>query len=67
MTIRLNDQSRPVAPGATLLDLLRELALHERRGVAVAVNDTVVPRTAWPVRPLADADHVLVIQATQGG
>ncbi len=67
MTIRVNDQPRSVADATTLLDLLRELALAERRGVAVAVNDTVVPRAEWPARPLAAADHVLVIQATQGG
>jgi len=67
MTIRVNDQPRRVADSATLFDLLRELALAERRGVAVAVNDTVVPRIGWPARALAEADRVLVIQATQGG
>jgi len=67
MTIRVNDQPRHVALGATLLDLLRELALAERKGVAVAVNDSVVPRSEWPARSLAEADRVLVIQAAQGG
>ena len=67
MTIRVNDQARRVAAGATLYDLLRELALAGRRGVAVAVNDTVVPRAEWPARALAEADRVLVIQAAQGG
>jgi sulfur carrier protein len=67
MNLRVNDQPRRVAPGATLLDLLRELALAERKGVAVAVNDTVVPRATWPTHALADSDRVLVIQATQGG
>lgn len=67
MNIRVNDQPRTLAPGATLLDLLRELALAERKGMAVAVNDTVVPRAAWPVHALAESDRVLVIQATQGG
>ena len=67
MTIRVNDQARRVAPSATLHDLLHELALAERRGVAVAVNDTVVPRAEWPARALAEADRVLVIQAAQGG
>ena len=38
-----------------------------RKGVAVALNGAVVPRAGWPSRSLADADHVLVIQATQGG
>ena len=67
MNIRVNDQPRSIALGATLLDLLRELALAERRGVAVAINDMVVPRAGWPTRALAESDRVLVIQATQGG
>lgn len=67
MNIRVNDQLRHVAPGATLLDLLQELALAERKGVAVAINDTVVPRATWPGHALAESDRVLVIQATQGG
>ena len=67
MTIRVNDQSRTVGAEATLHDLLAELALAGRRGVAVAVNDSVVPRSEWTARPLAEADRVLVIQAAQGG
>jgi len=34
---------------------------------AVAVNDAVVPRSAWAQRPLAEGERVLVIRATQGG
>ena len=67
MMVQLNDQPRPVAAGATLLDLLGELDLVERRGVAVAVNDALVPRGEWPGRALLEADRVLVIQAAQGG
>ena len=67
MTIRVNDQPRSVAGLATLQDLLRELALAERKGIAIAINDSVVPRRDWPSRLLAEADRVLVIQATQGG
>ena len=67
MNIRVNDQPRSLEGEATLFDLLRELALTERKGVAVAINDTVVPRSEWPARVLAEADRVLVIQAAQGG
>lgn len=67
MNIRVNDQPRHIASGATLLDLLRELALAKRKGVAVAINDTVVPRATWPLHALVESDRVLVIQATQGG
>jgi len=67
MTIRVNDLPRTMASGATLTDLLRELGFAERKGIAVAVNDEVVPRSTWMTRALAEADQVLVIQATQGG
>ena len=67
ITIRVNDELRALAGAATLTDLVRELGLAERKGVAIAVNNAVVPRPAWPTRPLADGDRVLVIRATQGG
>lgn len=67
MTIHVNDQPRPTADGATLALVLGELGLCERRGVAVAVNDSVVPRPTWPNHRLCEGDRVLVIQATQGG
>jgi sulfur carrier protein len=38
-----------------------------RRGVAVAVNGTVVPRSTWAEVPLADGDVVEVLTAAQGG
>ncbi|HXC01737.1 MAG TPA: sulfur carrier protein ThiS [Opitutaceae bacterium] len=65
--IYVNDQPRPLAAPTTLLALLNELGHAGRKGVAVAINGAVVPRAEWPARALAEADHVLVIQATQGG
>jgi len=67
MNIRVNDRPREIAAAATLLELLRDIGQAERRGVAVAVDDAVVPRSSWPVRKLAEGERVLVIQATQGG
>lgn len=67
MTVFVNDQPRALAAGTALVDLLRELGLAGRKGVAIAINDEVVPRSAWAVRALADGERILVIQATQGG
>lgn len=67
MTVFVNDQPRVVATGAQLADLLRELGLAERKGVAIAINDEVAPRSTWPTRVLAEGERILVIQATQGG
>ncbi len=38
-----------------------------RRGVAVAVNEEVVPRSAWDETPVRDGDRVEVLNAAQGG
>ena len=66
-TVRVNDKSLAVADTTTLTQLLDELGLSASKGVAVAINDAVVPRCGWLTHRLADGDHVLVIQATQGG
>ncbi|MET0422950.1 MAG: sulfur carrier protein ThiS [Actinoplanes sp.] len=46
---------------------LVETLTEARRGVAVAVNGTVVPRSTWATVPLADGDAVEVLTAAQGG
>ncbi len=63
----VNDRPRPCMAGATVLGLLGDLDLAERRGIAVALNGSVVPRAEWPIRALRAEDRIVVIQATQGG
>jgi sulfur carrier protein len=65
--IYVNDKPRPLGAVTTIAALLHELGLAGRKGVAVALNSAVVPRSEWPGRALAAEDRVLVIQATQGG
>ena len=43
-----------------------ELQLPER-GVALAVNNRVVPRTAWEETALNEGDNVTIIKAAFGG
>jgi len=66
-TIFVNDAPRALAGPTMLLELVRDLGLAERKGVAVAVNGGVVVRATWPTHALADGDRVLIIRATQGG
>jgi sulfur carrier protein len=37
------------------------------RGVAVAINGAVVPRSAWPHTALQAGDTIEIVQAKQGG
>lgn len=52
----------------TVAALVEELG-HDpgRRGIAIAVNDEVVPRSGWAERTLAQGDRIEVVGAVQGG
>lgn len=65
-TIRLNGHSRPLR-ARSVADLLDELGCSIDGGVAVAVNDMVVPRSAWAEHRLQPDDRVEVVGAVQGG
>ena len=67
LTVFVNDRPHPLTAAATLDALIGQLGLAGRKGVAVAVNGTVVPRPDWPRRPLETGDRLLVIQASPGG
>lgn len=68
MKIILNGKEMHLKEGAMLGALLRESNITEKTdGVAVAVNDAVVPRRQWPDLHLHDGDTIEVIHAVQGG
>ena len=50
-----------------LYDLLTEHGLNDQRGIAVAVNNFVVPKANWTIQKLINQDKITVIKATQGG
>lgn len=66
MELHLNGQLRHFEPPMTLLALLREAGLNERR-VAVEVNQEVVPRGRHADHVLSDGDRIEIIQAIGGG
>ena len=68
MNVVLNGDARELHDGALLADAVDASgAPADRRGVAVALDGEVVPRSAWDSTPLSDGAHVEVLQAVQGG
>ncbi len=66
-TLLVNGEPRPYVR-QTVADLLRDLGLDpQRSGIAVALNDTVVPRSEWEERVLQPGDRVEVVRAVAGG
>jgi thiazole synthase len=67
MRIELNGSVRELSEGARLSDAVREAGADEARGVAVALDGEVVPRSEWAGTPLRDGQSVEVLAAIQGG
>jgi sulfur carrier protein len=68
MKVVLNGSDAEFAPGATVREAVEALDLPaEGRGVAVAVDAEVVPRTEWETHELTDGARIEVLRAIQGG
>ena len=68
MRIELNGEPVELGEGAMVADAVAAAGTDpERRGIAVALDGDVVPRSAWDDTPLAEGRRVDVLQAVQGG
>jgi len=63
MTLTVNGEARTLDAPATVADLLPT----ETRGLAVAVNGTVVPRARHATTAVTDGDVIEIVTAVQGG
>ncbi|MEV0168398.1 sulfur carrier protein [Nonomuraea fuscirosea] len=66
MIVTINGAAHEVADGTTVAQAVQTLT-SATTGVAVAVNDEVVTRSAWETTALGDSDRVEVLTAVQGG
>jgi sulfur carrier protein len=67
MTIRLNGETEQLGVG-TVAELVAEKSdMPAGRGLAVAVNGTLVRRADWASTPLKAGDAVEIVRAMQGG
>ena len=69
MKLLVNGEARDVAERLTVAELVADEApgLAGGRGVAVAVDAEIVPRSAWDERTLEEGQRVEVLAAMQGG
>ena len=69
MKIVLNGEPRQVSDGITVAGLVREVdrGRDNGRGLAVAVDAEVVPRSEWGGLELSEGQRVELLGAIQGG
>lgn len=66
MKVYLNDLTLELPEEATLAQALEQGNINST-GIAVAINETVVPKTEYSTRNLHDGDSILIIKAFYGG
>ena len=67
MTVFINHQLTEFSDCLTIPDLIKKEQLEHLKGIAVAINDTVVLKTAWETTRFQENDHITIIRASMGG
>jgi sulfur carrier protein len=67
MEITVNQQHYTVPQNCSVQTLLADVLQQTTKGLAIAVNQTIVSKTDWETALLSHGDHIIIITATQGG
>ena len=66
MKVQVNNKEVEMTPASTLTQLAAQLELPVQ-GIAIAVNNKMVPRTQWNDTILNENDSLVIIKAACGG
>jgi sulfur carrier protein len=66
MRVLVNHKIQELKDKANLIDLLSHMQLPEK-GIALAIDNKVIPKNEWQSFELSDQMKVTMIRATQGG
>ena len=65
--VSINQENFIVPAPGSLAEVLPLLQISQADGIAIAVNNTVIPRPEWDKYMLRQHDEVFVIRASAGG
>lgn len=63
----INGTSHRFAQAPSVEELLSHLSISNQNGLALAVNQSVLPKANWLKHHFENQDQILIISATQGG
>jgi sulfur carrier protein len=69
MEITINNKPKILAAceSISVQQLLNLEIPEQQKGIAVAINNTVIPKIDWQSHLINSRDKIIIIQATQGG
>lgn len=66
MKVQVNNKEVEITPASTLTQLTDQMELPGQ-GIAIAVNNKMIPRTEWENYLLQENDNLVIIKAACGG
>lgn len=66
MKVQVNNKEVEIDSVSTLTQLITKLELPSQ-GIAVAINNKMIPRTEWECFSLQENDNLVIIKAACGG
>jgi len=67
MNIQINNEQKVIPEGTTVQEVVISILQLNPSGMAIAINDNIVPRHLWESSELQTNDRMLVIKASKGG
>ena len=67
MNVLINGENTSVEGSPNIGELLLQLGIEDHDGMAVAVQEQVVPKNRWSDTALAEGQSITIIKAVQGG
>lgn len=68
ISLYFNEKKIILKKGIFLNDFLEQYQISETTtGIAIAINNCVIPRSDWNTCLLKEADRIVMIHAVQGG
>lgn len=67
MEITVNHKNYQLQEICSVEQMLNNVLQIPAQGIAVAINQTIIPKSDWGKRQLQAGDKVTLIRATQGG
>lgn len=66
MKVKINNEELDFTSSTSVSDYIQSLSLPSS-GLAIAINNVLVPRNQWETTQFQENDQVIIIQAAYGG
>ena len=67
MIVFINKEKKEISENTDIISMLQQNGFEDTKGIAIAINNEVIPKNSWQNHLLHDQDNITIITATAGG